>query len=42
MVLIKQHKKHNQKSEKRFFNADIKQEESVTSSEDSVGNEIEK
>ena len=42
MVLIKKHKKHNEKSSKRFFNGNIKEEESVTSSEDSVGIETDK
>ena len=42
MVLIKQHKKNNEKSSNRFYNRDIKEAESITSSEDSVGIEMEK
>jgi hypothetical protein len=42
MVLIKQHKAHNEKNGNRFFNKEMDDEESVTSSEDSVGIEMEK
>ena len=42
MVLIKQHRKHNEKSPNRFQNGEIKEEESLTSSEDSVGIETHK
>jgi hypothetical protein len=42
MVLIKQHKEHIKKRGNRFFNGEIKEEESVTSSEDSVGIETDK